>query len=298
MAETLSPNPKLRAPFSPTSPFFLGSNDDNIERAQARAARAAAIRRKPVVAAPPPAASSCLDKKQIFELFQNCIKLASENKINQKNTWELGLIDHLRDIIKAEEENDAETNFQKVCLDLYEYSCAGNAKIAKRVDLLFHFNESLESVSEKGIRILLCMLLAAIAIFLHLSSDRPTIVRPTGFVSIGTHGFDPSRPVFVFLKLSERTFLHGGRPKLKALKANLEEMENLSHKQELQQKIHVELRPRTSGDSGTVTSGEHCRRSPKHRIVSLTASLGARENSAQCIIAVYAISVLARADKP
>jgi hypothetical protein len=36
-------------------------------------------------------------------------------KINQKNTWELNLIDHLTDIIKAEEENDTETNFQKVC---------------------------------------------------------------------------------------------------------------------------------------------------------------------------------------
>lgn len=35
-------------------------------------------------------------------------------KINQKNTWELNLIDHLTDIIKAEEEDDAETNFQKV----------------------------------------------------------------------------------------------------------------------------------------------------------------------------------------
>lgn len=176
MAETLSPNPKLRAPFSPTSPFFLGSNDDNIERAQARAARAAAIRRKPVAAAPPPAADPCLDKKQILELFQNCIKLASENvyfsvsthfyfvaclqacfeclnlfwmqKINQKNTWELGLIDHLRDIIKVEEENDAETNFQKVCSDIYIYiymsTYAGNVKQAKRVDLLFHF-DALES---------------------------------------------------------------------------------------------------------------------------------------------------------
>lgn len=39
-------------------------------------------------------------------------------KINQKNTWELNLIDHLTDIIKAEEENDAETNFQKVCYEL------------------------------------------------------------------------------------------------------------------------------------------------------------------------------------
>lgn len=36
-------------------------------------------------------------------------------KINQKNTWELNLIDHLCEIIKVEEENDVETNFQKVC---------------------------------------------------------------------------------------------------------------------------------------------------------------------------------------
>ncbi|XVF81600.1 hypothetical protein PTKIN_Ptkin15bG0168200 [Pterospermum kingtungense] len=39
-------------------------------------------------------------------------------KINQKNTWELNLIDHLRDIIKVEEENDAETNFQKASCTL------------------------------------------------------------------------------------------------------------------------------------------------------------------------------------
>jgi condensin complex subunit 2 len=35
-------------------------------------------------------------------------------KINQKNTWELGLIDHLSEIIHAGEEEDDETNFQKV----------------------------------------------------------------------------------------------------------------------------------------------------------------------------------------
>jgi hypothetical protein len=35
-------------------------------------------------------------------------------KINQKNTWELGLIDHLSEIIQAGEEEDDETNFQKV----------------------------------------------------------------------------------------------------------------------------------------------------------------------------------------
>jgi hypothetical protein len=41
-------------------------------------------------------------------------------KINQKNTWELGLIDHLHEIIQVGEEDDDETNFQKVhtCKDL------------------------------------------------------------------------------------------------------------------------------------------------------------------------------------
>ncbi|TKY66993.1 Condensin complex subunit 2 [Spatholobus suberectus] len=125
MAETLSPNPataqKQRVRIqSPTSPFFLGSNDDQLERAQARAARAAAIRRRSLALNQPLQAISDpgLNKQQILVLFQNCIKLASENKINQKNTWELNLIDHLTDIIKVEEENDAETNFQKASCTL------------------------------------------------------------------------------------------------------------------------------------------------------------------------------------
>ncbi|KAM1411581.1 hypothetical protein ACFXTH_024200 [Malus domestica] len=102
---------------SPTSPFFLGSNDDNRERAQARAAPAAAIRRKSLAFNLLPQQGDPnhgLGKAQILELFQNCIKLASENK----NTWELNLIDHLTDIINVEEEKDAETNFQKACCTL------------------------------------------------------------------------------------------------------------------------------------------------------------------------------------
>lgn len=89
MAEALSPNPRPRIPIacriqSPTSPFFLGSNDDKLERAQARAARAAAIRRKSVApqAQPPVDPDPILAKDQILELFQNCIKLASENVSN------------------------------------------------------------------------------------------------------------------------------------------------------------------------------------------------------------------------
>ncbi|KAH9622865.1 hypothetical protein KSS87_007868 [Heliosperma pusillum] len=146
MAETLinSPNPtpglKRRPSIatrlqSPTSPFLLGSNDDQLERAQARAARAAAIRRKALDvsfenAIPSDSASPLLDGQQIMELFRNCIKLASENKINQKNTWELKLIDHLSEIIKVEDEDDTETNFQKASCTLE----AGVKIYALRVD--------------------------------------------------------------------------------------------------------------------------------------------------------------------
>ncbi|CAN1161306.1 Condensin complex subunit 2 [Linum perenne] len=133
--EILSPNNPLqkqqRLPRiqSPTGNFFLGSNNDQLERAQARAARAAAVRRKHVAGVnglPPSSASEdaesahpcCLTKQQILDLFSNCIKLVSENKINQKNTWDLDLIDHLYDIIKVEDEADSETNFQKASCTL------------------------------------------------------------------------------------------------------------------------------------------------------------------------------------
>ncbi|CAN0914431.1 Condensin complex subunit 2 [Linum grandiflorum] len=129
MGEIPSPNPAMKQRpsriQSPKSPFVLGSNNDQLERAQARAARAAAVRRKAAVAVSSQpsggelADPSCLDKQQIFDLFHNCIKLASENKINQKNTWDLNLIDHLYDIIKVEEEEeDSETNFQKASCTL------------------------------------------------------------------------------------------------------------------------------------------------------------------------------------
>ncbi|KAG9447625.1 hypothetical protein H6P81_013753 [Aristolochia fimbriata] len=123
MGECVTPVAKQKTPMasrlqSPTGPFVLGSNNDQLERAQARAARAAASRRKSLARPPPLDRSDMLSRDQITELFQNCIKLASENKINQKNTWELSLIDHLSEIIKVEEEDDAETNFQKASCTL------------------------------------------------------------------------------------------------------------------------------------------------------------------------------------
>ncbi|XP_072995563.1 condensin complex subunit 2 isoform X2 [Typha latifolia] len=135
VANCLTPPPKPSRPLPPRTPmasrlqsptsFPLGSNDDQLERAQARAARAASIRRKPSSAAAvataqenPPPSSDLLHHDQIMDLFHNCIKLASENKINQKNTWDLGLIDHLSEIVRARPEDDDETNFQKASCTL------------------------------------------------------------------------------------------------------------------------------------------------------------------------------------
>jgi len=85
MADFASPNPttvhKKRLP-TPATTFFVGSNDDQLERAAARAARAAAIRRTVNFQSQPSDSDPCLNKQQILELFHNCIKLASENVIN------------------------------------------------------------------------------------------------------------------------------------------------------------------------------------------------------------------------
>ncbi|KAJ4953488.1 hypothetical protein NE237_030320 [Protea cynaroides] len=89
MTDVLSPNLSMalrqRAPLvshlqSPTSLFFLGFNNDQLECAQARAARAMAICRMPVAAtALVPPSDPCLSKEQIIELSQNCVKFISKN---------------------------------------------------------------------------------------------------------------------------------------------------------------------------------------------------------------------------
>ncbi|KAL6882139.1 hypothetical protein ACP4OV_011611, partial [Aristida adscensionis] len=83
-------------------------------RLQRRPARA---RPRRLGAPPPPALPNLLNRDRVMDLFHNCIKLASEDKINQKNTWELGLIDHLSEI-QAGEDGDDETNFQKASCTL------------------------------------------------------------------------------------------------------------------------------------------------------------------------------------
>ncbi|KAK1302582.1 Condensin complex subunit 2 [Acorus calamus] len=122
---------------SPPPHLLISSNDDRLERAQAQAARSTAAKRRESLFIVPNAAAtssssaaSLFGRDQIMELFQNCIKLASENKINQKNTWELGLIDHISEIIRVESEDHAETNFQKASCTIE----AGVKIYALRVD--------------------------------------------------------------------------------------------------------------------------------------------------------------------
>ena len=40
--------------------------------------------------------SACL---QVAALYENCLKLATENKITSRNTWGLPLIDHISDLV-------------------------------------------------------------------------------------------------------------------------------------------------------------------------------------------------------
>ncbi|EGG19215.1 hypothetical protein DFA_02463 [Cavenderia fasciculata] len=73
----------------------------------------------PQIPSTPSTTKSLLSNQQISEIYSNCIKLSTENKINQKNTWGLKLIDHIDDVIQNQTINnrdgeEGETNFQKV----------------------------------------------------------------------------------------------------------------------------------------------------------------------------------------
>ncbi|CAI0379411.1 unnamed protein product [Linum tenue] len=88
---------------------------------------------------PPPSSSSLASDEtrllndEIFEQLHSCIKLANENKINHKNAWGLKLIDHLMEIVKAEADGGAETNFRTASCSLE----AGVKIYSVRVDALY-----------------------------------------------------------------------------------------------------------------------------------------------------------------
>ena len=78
----------------------------------------------------PPKRGAVLSADAVLNLYSNCIKLASENKINAKNTWSLALIDHISEIVADSKDEDGQTNFQKSSCTLD----AGVKIYASRVD--------------------------------------------------------------------------------------------------------------------------------------------------------------------
>ncbi|XP_024542601.1 condensin complex subunit 2-like [Selaginella moellendorffii] len=123
---------------SPGRYLLLSPNDDGLERRQARLARAQKRRSlafgeseggegSPALPENPSRSEQILTPDQVLELLNNCIKLAAENKINQQNTWDLKLIDYLPHIVKADNNEDTQTNFQKASCTLEAsakiYSC-------------------------------------------------------------------------------------------------------------------------------------------------------------------------------
>lgn len=87
------------------------------------------------------------EQARIVNMYANIIKLSSENKINEKNSWGLDLIDHMGKLIKADSSKQRGVNFQKA-------SCTLDASIkiyANRVDDTYSLSHRvLESFSRNA----------------------------------------------------------------------------------------------------------------------------------------------------
>eukprot|EP01119_Soliformovum_irregulare_P020385 TRINITY_DN6591_c0_g1_i3.p1 TRINITY_DN6591_c0_g1~~TRINITY_DN6591_c0_g1_i3.p1 ORF type:complete len:660 (+),score=227.59 TRINITY_DN6591_c0_g1_i3:242-1981(+) len=77
-----------------------------------------------------------LSSNQLVDLYAECIKLSTENKINQKNTWQLNLIDYIDDVLSVQGREGPQeiTNFQTASATL-----DASVKIySSRVDSVHH----------------------------------------------------------------------------------------------------------------------------------------------------------------
>ncbi|KAJ7356351.1 hypothetical protein OS493_025460 [Desmophyllum pertusum] len=123
--DLISPNARRRRAIvlastnTPTN--HLAENDDAAERRQRRLSKATSVTLQSPAT---PRSASRLDSErsqtagsngltnvQLKDLYSNCIKLSTENKINAKNAFGLHLIDYMQDLIKTVKEGDM-TNFQ------------------------------------------------------------------------------------------------------------------------------------------------------------------------------------------
>ncbi|KAL6071845.1 Condensin complex subunit 2 [Balamuthia mandrillaris] len=142
---------KENAPNNVAVVSFLEENDDAAEKRRARlkslsrtssvfnninspvatSRRVSIARRRSGAAARSSEQRTHLSGTQLRELYSNCIKLSAENKITQKNSWALNLIDHIDDVLQTQHQS-AETesgvaNFQAASCTLDAsvkiYSC-------------------------------------------------------------------------------------------------------------------------------------------------------------------------------
>jgi hypothetical protein len=82
-----------------------------------------------------------LSQQQMQAMVDGCLKLAAERKINEKNVWDLPLLDHLHDLVSSERAANVDAyNFQKATLGLD----AGVQIYEKRVDSTY--NEAMKSL--------------------------------------------------------------------------------------------------------------------------------------------------------
>ena len=126
----------LKSPLKPRKSLtgVLSPNDDARERKTTRAKQSelkarrrslnvsaeASAERDSAAQAPKPRQK--VSVLELQELYQNCIKLSSENKISSKNTWDLNLIEHLSELVRPENkvahDHDSDLNFQKASCTL------------------------------------------------------------------------------------------------------------------------------------------------------------------------------------
>eukprot|EP01035_Chromulina_nebulosa_P020477 gene20477-26567_t len=87
------------------------------------------------------------EQNRIAEMYKSVIKLSSENKLNEKNSWSFDLIDHMGAIIKEDSDEQKGVNFQKA-------SCTLDASVkiySNRVDDTYATSHRiLESLSRNG----------------------------------------------------------------------------------------------------------------------------------------------------
>ena len=103
-----------------------GFNDDAMEKRARRKSMAIEFSNRDLISSPAPKNKNAAKTRftdddvvdggpvcssaQLSDLYSNCIKMCTENKINQKNSWSLNLIDYIGEVLDTR--HGEMTNFQ------------------------------------------------------------------------------------------------------------------------------------------------------------------------------------------